>query len=461
MRRSVIFILTVSMLAASCAEPLTVARVEVPESYVYAPENVADTGIVNVWWWREFGDRTLDSLIMVALENNRNLLTAVSRVDEARLSLRVARSEFLPQFSLPLSAGADYSRETKIVQKYSAEVLMQWEISLFGAMKNTSLAARAAILSEEWACRGVMLSLVAQVAESYFTLLQYEECLRISQESLELRMESFALVDSMYRYGFSSGLDRDRSLSLVESAAASIPQYRRAVEQTRMSLATLLGITPLAATRIVAGRFPGAGGEPPRVPAGLPSDLLERRPDVMQAYWTWQQAVAKVGVANAARYPSISLTGSGGIASTTLKGLTSHNPSVWSVAASVMEPIFNFGSKKRAVQIAREVNRQALLAYEQSVIGAMADVETALSDVATYTEQALHAAAVSDLNVSIRTKTWELYRSGFSDYLDVIDAERSLYSSQLEYVEVLAQRYISYVNLFKALGGGFSSESVH
>ena len=189
----------------------------------------------------------LDNLVQRALENNRDVAVAASRVEEARQNLGVVRAQFLPQVGIGVTAEGEYTPQTKIVQTYAVEPSLSWEIALFGQLRNAKRAARAQIASSEWALRGVRLSLAAEVATTYFTLLEYERDLAIARRSCTLRRESAALIDSMFRYGMSDGVALEQARSLVYTAEADIPQYERAVKQTRLSLDILLGETPQAA----------------------------------------------------------------------------------------------------------------------------------------------------------------------------------------------------------------------
>lgn len=435
----------------ACSPKLRSPQVDTPTSYLHAGEFSQDTSGLALNWWLGFEDPVLNALIDTALLYNRDLATAVSRVEQARYNLGVARAQFLPNLSLGLSGEGDYTSATGITQKYAIQPSLTWEVSLFGALRNTKRSARAAILASEWAERGVGLSLAAEVATAYFTLRQYESNLDIARRSYELRRESAALIDSMFRYGMSDGVALEQARSLVYTAAGDIPLYERALEQTRLSLNTLLGQTPDYPTPMPYYSTPAI----PDIPAGVPSELLERRPDVMEAYYSMQQAAAGVGIARAARYPSIVLTGSGGVAALSLKALTSGDPWAWSAAASIAQPIFAFGKLKRQEQVAREQYNQSLYGYEQTVLTALADVETTLVSISTYRQQMLRQQELVGAENAISTMTNALYKSGLSNYLNVIDAERNLYDSQMQQVDLATQQYINYVNLCKALGGGW------
>lgn len=454
MKHRVILALCCAALIVSCMPKLYPPQIETPEKYLYA-EGFADSTTIPIRWWEMFCDPELNLLVEKALANNRDLLSAASRIAQARDQAVVARAQFLPSVGLGLTAEGDYTSATEIVQSYAVEPALSWEVSLFGALRNTDRAARAQVLASEWAWRGVMLSLTAEVATTYFTLLQYRRDLDIARRSYGLRLESAALIDSMFRYGMSDGVALEQARSLVYTAAADIPQYRRAAEQTRLVLGTLLGENPSKTDTLGGCRALDTDCLPEEIPAGLPSALLERRPDVMEAYYAMQQAAFEVGIARAARFPSIALTGKGGIASHSIKGLTSGDPWAWNAVGSLTQPIFSFGKLRRRELAAQESYTQSVLAYEQTVLEAFADVEKALSGIRTYRLQAQRSEQLVEANERVAEMTRALYQSGMSDYLSVIDAERSLYESQMELANLIAQQYIACIDLCKALGGGW------
>jgi len=454
MRRTLLFLTALAAVTA-CNPRLFSPRIDVPDSYLYAGRFRQDSIERGSDWWRVFRDSTLDTLMERALAGNRDLAAAYSRVVQARTQIDAARADYLPSFGLGISAEGDYAASTKIVQKYAVEPQMTWEVPLFGTMKNTTQAARARWLATEWGMRSVMLSLTAEVASTYFQLLGYRRNLRIAERSYALRRESAALIDSMFRHGMASGVALQQARSLVYTAAADIPVYRRAVAQMQLSLGTLLGENPQRLIDVGTGVRLLEDYHPVDVPVGLPSELLERRPDIMEAYYTMEAAAGEARYARSVRFPSISLTGAGGVAGESLKELTSGKPWVWSAAGRITQPLFAFGKLARAEQAAVEAHRQQVFNYEQTVLRAFADVETALVNIETYRRQATQQALLVLANDRISQMNRELYRNGMSAYLDVIDAERELYASQMQYVEIAVQQYVNYVGLYKALGGGW------
>ncbi len=455
MRNTLLLIVGMAGVLSGCTPRLQPPQVDVPVAYRYTDRFTSDSIRLTTQWWTLFGDSTLNFLVERALQQNNDLRTAISRIEQARANLRIARAEYLPEVGASLSAGATYNRETRIVQSYAVEPTLQWEISLFGSLRHATMAARSELAATEWACRGVELSLAAEVATTYFTLLQYERDLLIATRTYALRSESAALIDSMFRFGMSSGVDLEQARSLVYSAESDIPRYRNAVQETLLALNVLLGDVPQDYRGAEVGEELLTDRQPEALTVGLPSELLQRRPDIMQAYYQLQQAAAQAGVARSNRFPSLTLTAEGGIGAASLKGLTSSNPAVWSASGSLVAPLFNFGRLRSAERVAVEAYQQAAYSYEQTLLTAFSEVEKALSQISSNREQIDRYGELVASYRQIVTMAHALYRNGMVDYLDVIDAERTLYSSQMQYVNLVAQQYINYVSLCKALGGGW------
>jgi multidrug efflux system outer membrane protein len=405
-----------------------------------------------------FGDTTLNRLVARALMQNKNIEIAASRIEEARHNLVVTRSQYLPSISGAISAEGKYESVTdNIAQTYKILPQASWEIPLFGSLRHATKGAKAAIDYEVWQYRGVRLALEAEVATSYFTLLQYRQDLSIAKRSSELRREMVTLIDSLYLYGFASGVNLEQAQSLLYTAEADIPLYEKAIAQTLLSLATLTGDSPESFMNIGIENSRAITNDyrPYDIAIGVPSDILHRRPDVMSAYYTMQQSAAAVGLARSARLPSITISLSGGTATEKVSKLFSSKGWMADALASLAQPIYNFGGLRRRELAAREAYKQSLLAYEQSYIEALSDVESALVAITSSREELLRYAGLVKSYRNIAIKTYALYRNGLSGYLDVIDAERSLYSSQMQFENLVAQQYINYINLCKALGGGY------
>lgn len=455
MRSYIAFLIGCIALLAGCNPKLQQSRIVIPEHYAYDVRSNSDTVSLTEEWWHIFGDTTLNRLIDKALVQNRDIAIAISRIEEARAQIKVARSEFLPTFSLGIGAGVSDSGSSSVEQSYSIERYIGWEVPLFGSLRHTTAKAKAAASYAEWQYHGVRLSLAAEVATTYFTLLQYRRELDIAIQSSALRRESAVLIDSIYRRGMASGVNREQAYNLVYTAEADIPQYERAVRSTLISLNLLMGEQP---DTLMPERWSLKlldDYRPIDIPAGLPSDLMHRRPDIMEAYYQMAEAAAAVGIARSRRLPSISLTANGGIASPDIDKLFTSKALFWKTLASLSQPVFQFGALRRQEQTMRERYTQAMLQYEQSFDNALSEVETALMSIETYRRETARYRSLIESNRRITAMTMALYRSGMSAYLDVIDAERTLYNSQMQYSVLVAQQYINYVNLCKALGGGW------
>jgi multidrug efflux system outer membrane protein len=405
-----------------------------------------------------FGDTTLNRLVDRAIAQNKNIEIAASRIEEARHNLVVTRSTYWPSISGAISAEGEYaSSNDNISQSYKLLPQASWEVPLFGSLRHATRGAKAKIEYEAWQYRGVRLALEAEVATAYFTLLQYRQELAIATRSSQLRREMVSLVDSLHRYGFASGVNLEQAQSLLYTAEADIPVYEKAIAQTLLSLAVLTGDSPELLLNVGADGSRAITNDymPYDIAIGVPSDLLHRRPDVMSAYYAVEQSAADVGLARSARLPSVTISLSGGTATDKVRSLFSSKGWVATALASLAQPIYNFGGLRRRELSAREAYKQSLLAYEQSYIEALSDVESSLVAITTSREELLRYAGLVKSYRSIAIKTYALYRNGLSDYLDVIDAERSLYSSQMQFENLVAQQYINYINLCKALGGGY------
>lgn len=442
-----------------CNPRLTAPKLVEHQKYTFGGDFSADSINIDSKWWYMFGDSTLNNLIERAVSQNKNIEIAASRIEEAHCNLITTRAQYLPYISAEVEAEGVYSGKTNdIAQSYHIIRPMSWEVPLFGSLRHATRGAKADIAYEEWQYRGVKLALEAEVATTYFTLLQYQQNLFIAERSSELRREMVQLIDSLHLYGFASGVDLEQAHSLLYTAEADIPLYNRAIAQTLLSLSTLLGEEPDATSLMQSIRHQNnlSKYRTYDISIGVPSDLLHRRPDLMSALHTMQKQAAAVGVARAARLPSISISLNGGTATTNLRKIFSGKSWITEALGSISQPILNFGGLRRREMAARQAYKQSLLAYEQCYIEALADVEDALVSLTTYRKELSRYGAMVKANRNIAMKTYALYRNGLSDYLDVIDAERSLYASQMQFENLVAQQYINYINLCKALGGGGS-----
>jgi len=429
--------------------------VETPDQFRFAaPEAEA---LVNLKWWELFNDPVLASLVTTALRENKDVLIAASRVEEARASLGFTRADMYPTFDIQAGAGrgnfAGGRMSDSTDNNFFIAPSMNWELDFWGKFRRSNEAARAELVASEYAMRSVQISLISQVVSTYFLLLDLHQRLDISRYTLESRIGTLDIIQQRFDKGIVPELDVNQAQIQKEFAAAAIPLYERLIARTENVLSILLGGFP---KEIQIGVPLYEQQEPPDIPAGLPSSLLERRPDVLVAQYVLKSQTERIGVAEAKRLPAISLTGSAGAASTELANMTVEG-FAWSLGANLVGPLYQFGKNKKRVQIQKARTQQALYQYENTVLVAFREVADALNEIQTFKEQIAsvkrkyEAAKNADALAKLR------YDKGFSDYLLVLETERTLFDVGLELSELTQQYYNSYVRLYKALGGGWLS----
>lgn len=441
-----------SVMIGSCAKPLEAPSIVTPESYLYQDAVVGAGEGLTDRWWQIYHNPQLDSLVNFALEHNRDLAVAASRVEASRYALSVARAEYLPSLSSMLQIGAESAAKER-TYNFALQPTVSWNVSLFGALKHTERESQANILSSKWSYRGVLLSLTKEVVAAYYTLQQASQSLSLAQQSLLLRKEQLRLITQMQQQGFSTRLDLEQARSLVFSAQSDVAKYERSVAQSRLSLTTLLGVMPQKDSLTDSPLT--VDGLPKMLDAGVPSDIIEQRPDVMESYYDLQASAARVGVARSNRFPTISLTGSGGLISSAARRLFADGYWEWSAASGLTQPIFSFGKLKRNEQIARVEYEEAVKEYEQTVINAVNEVEQALVAISTFDTQIAYYDEYVVSNKRVADLTRALYERGLSDYFDVISTFQTWYDSQINFIAILAQQYINYAELVMALGDGW------
>ena len=421
--------------------------------------------LADIEWFTLFNDPELTELLREAVNQNLDLQTALARVDEARARARYQRSFLGPTVQGSLSTTPSPGLPGSNDSSYSLGLALSWELDFFGKLRRLSESARASLLSTEDGARATMSAVVVQVASTWFTLLEAEEQERIVEETIASQEESLALVRLLIKNGVASGAEEQQALSLLASTKAQLPvvrQQRVAVENT---LSILLGRYPQSLqsrhARPPQGHLP-AGPTPP--PAGVPSILLERRPDVHQAEQQLHAATAQIGAAIANRFPvpSISLSGLFGRVSTDLGDLTSSDDStkVVSWGPGVSLPLLDFGRGAANVGVARAQAAQAGFAYRSIVLQAMREV----SDSLFANQHAAEAIVANEERVAAAEETLRLqrlrYRAGVVDYLDLLDSERQQLAARLDLSNARLNKANSYLNLYRALGGGWSDDAL-
>ena len=434
-----------------------------PAAFQYEPKDAAQTA--DTLWWQQFQDPVLDQLITEALAHNTNIQIAAANVEQAAALLTQTRSQLFPQLGYGAGAQRERTREPAFAalipnypnpaSAYQAALQASWEIDLWGRIRRQSEAAYANVLATDEARRGVILSLVAQVANSYLQLRGLDAQLDVAKKTLQTYKESVDLFTLQFQYGQVSMMNVAQAQSQYETAAAQIPLLESQIAQTQNSLAVLIGRDP---GPIVRGKSVYEL-KLPQVPQGVPSQLLERRPDLNQAEQQLIAANAQIGAAKALYFPTISLTGAYGNASADLSKLFSGPAKVWSYAGSVVGPIFSFGAVSGQVLQAEAAQNAALLNYQLSIRNAFADVDNALIANSKLQEQ-LDAqvklvAALQQYSDLARLQ----YDGGYTSYSTVLQAEQALFPAQLNLASIRAQVFGSAVNIYKAMGGGWVAQA--
>jgi multidrug efflux system outer membrane protein len=407
-------------------------------------------------WWQVFQDPKLQELIRTALKQNYDLQLATERINASRAQLAIARSSLFPQVSG--NANFNGGKENLEQSRFNFLTLTAdaaFQLDFFGKLHRANEAARAQLLATEDARQVVALTLVSDVATDYFTLLQLDLQLAITRETVNTQTDSVKLTQLRLEHGVATKLDVLQAQQVLDTANAQIPDLERQIAQEEDGLSILLGNYPQDITRgipLVEQTLP------PEVPAGVPSSIIERRPDIREAEQILIAANADIGVAKAQFFPQISLTGGGGGAfgrSSVFSSLMTTQLGIWSYGAQVSQPIFTGGALKGNLHLAESEHRQALIGYREAIQHAFGEVSDALIGY-----EKLHQVrtrqqdSVADLQETVRISTLR-YKGGTTTYLEVLDGQRSLYGAELTLAAARGDEYRSLVQLYKALGGGW------
>ncbi len=434
-------------------------EIPAPKAYLYEPQQTA--AAANVEWWKLFDDPVLDGLIAEALANNKSVKIAAANVEQAAGVLTSTRSPLFPQLNYQGSAARERFSEGGVVSLpsgisnptnvYQLLAGASWEIDLWGRVRRLTEAAQANLLATDEARRGVILSLVASVASSYLQLRGLDEQRVMAERTLVTYTESLRLMELKFKYGRVSDMNVEQARARYQTVAAQLPQIRRSIAVLEDAMCVLLGRAP--------GPIPR--GKTifelvlPAIPPGVPSELLERRPDLLQAEQQLIAANAQIGAAKAQYFPTISLTGALGTASTDLSNLFKGPARTWNFAGSIVGPIFTAGAIAGQVAQAKGAERAAVLSYELAIQSAFADVDNALISRETLDEQvAAQAKLVKALRGYSRLAQLQ-FDGGRAPYSTVLQAEEQLFPAELDWATAQAQLCVSLVNIYKAMGGGW------
>ena len=422
--------------------------IEVPDGW----RQPADAGMsfANLAWWDLFDDPVLRSLIEASLEGNKDRLAALARIQQSRELVTATRANQFP--FIDLFGGAGRGRQSQIVvpgsgtrDNYSASADLFFEIDLWRKLARSTEASRADLLRTEAAYRSVTITLVSDVATTYFLLRDQDASLEISQHTVESRQNSLDIIRARFEKGIVAELDVNQAEIELAIADAAVALFERQVAQTENALRVLLGRNPGPVER---GAALDQQTLPPEIPPGLPSELFQRRPDVVAAEQVLAAETARIGVAEALRYPSISLTGSFGAISDELSDINTNEAKAWNLMAGVFAPLWNSGQLKAQAEAQRAVTEQALRVYEFALIQAFREVEDALVAVRTFRVE--HQARVRQMLAARNAARLSRarYDGGVVDYLEVLDTERSLFGSELDASATRQQSLSAVVQLY-------------
>ena len=438
-------------------------EVDIPAEYRFEYGQASD--VANTTWWNRFNDPHLYDLVEEALRNNRDVRIAAARVEEFAAYVDINRSGLFPQFGYGGSAGRNKSSLDTVggippgIERtndiYNAALNIGWELDFWGKIRRATEAARANLLAQEEARRSVILSLVSTVTTSYIDLLSLDEQLEVARQTIKARKDSLDLFELKFKGGVVSNLEVSQVRSEYEQAAVRIPAIERQIALRENALSIVLGRNPGPIKRSPSIDLLTV----PDIPAGLPSELLERRPDIRLAEQNLVAANAQIGVAKAQYFPTISLTGLFGYASTALSELFDDTANLWGISGDILGPIFTGGRLSGQLRASEAVQRQLLQGYLLSVQTAFREVDDALISTRKYREElAAQGRQIDALREYVRLAQLN-YDEGQVSYIEVLDSQRKLFDAELIYTQTQGLVYASFVAMYKALGGGWVNEA--
>jgi multidrug efflux system outer membrane protein len=450
--------LSATIIITSCKVGPDFEKSDTPTAASFRYDSLQADTVVNLRWWELFNNTELDSLIVTGLRENKDVLTAASRVEQAMITVGFTKVDIYPSFGVTGSAnlgnvignnpvGADAGL-------YLGGLTMAWEIDFWGKFRRATEAARANYVASEYAQRTIQIGLITAITQTYFQLLDFRLRLEIAEFTLDSRQKAVDIITARFNQGIVPRIDLNQAQIQLAIAKSSVPFYTRQIAITETALAVLLGRNPYvidAKLTLLNQDFPAD------IPPGIPSSILARRPDIIAAENRYHAETANVGVAEAQRFPAISLTGLVGGLATQELGSAASGGLAWSASAGLLSPLLNWGKNKKRAEIQKQVALQSAYAYENTVIQAFKEVEDALITIST-AKLALEARREQvDAAVSARELSKQRYDGGVTSYLEVIENDRAAFDAELKYSETRQQLLTSYILLYKALGGGWIS----
>ncbi len=457
MKKLVIYISGIVLFISSCTLGPDFQRPEYAGENIFRFDSIAADTIVNLRWWELFNDPQLALLINEAMDNNKDVLIAAARIEAAKANLGFTEADQYPSFGVSANAGGGNfgagMLQSSNISSFSAYPEMYWEIGFWGKYRRLNESARAELLASEYGMRTVQISLISAVASTYFTLLEFQEKLEISKKTLASRDSGLVIIQARYDYGIVPELDLNQAQIQKAISQASVPVYERAIAQTENTLSLLLGGNPKG---FITNTALSEQHLPPKIPEGLPSQLLLRRPDIRQAEALYAAQNARIGAAQAMRWPSLNVTGLLGYASNDLLNITTGGLA-WSAAGSLTGPLFNFGKNKRRVEIEKHNTEVALRQYENTALQAFREVADALIAIKTLKAE-LEANKLRNMAaINAEKLSDQRYDKGQTSYLEVLEGQRQSFDAQLKYTQTQRELLNAHILLYKALGGGWIS----
>jgi multidrug efflux system outer membrane protein len=457
-------LLALGFLLAGCTVGPKYQRPTIDSPDAYRGESLSQSSapsaesLGNEKWWDVFQDPVLQQLIRTALQQNYDVRVAAARVLQAQAQLGITRANQFPMAGTGAQAFSE--RNPKISSafpSYEANVAeldlsVIWNLDFWGKYRRQTEAARASLLASEWGRRAVLSSVVSSVATAYFQLRELDLTLEVSKNTLASRQNSLRLTNVLAKHGSASMLDVRESEQLVYTAAETIPDLERQIAQQENSLSVLLGENP---DDIPRGRQLNEQPNPPTIPEGLPSELLERRPDIREAEENLVAANAQIGVAKAAYFPSISLTGTAGAESYDLAKLFTGSAGLWNTAASLTQPVFEAGGLRSGMRLAEAQQQQMLLAYKQTIVQAFQQVSGSLVAYQKNREYRGQQELLTSAAQDTERLSNVLYQHGGASYLQVLTSETNSFAAELNLAQAELNERLALVQLYNALGGGW------
>ena len=455
MRRKTLLVCLLPLLLAGCATEVdrAPASLLIPTAW---RGQVGPSSAVEAQWWRAFGDENMNRLVDQALRNNPDVLVARSRVDQFRAQLRGAEGADLPVVQGGFSAGRSRTLSAATGQPHDSDLFQgqlqtSYEVDIWGARSSSIAAAEASLAAQQAAANAAELTIASSVASSYLTLCSLDEQLRVTEATLATRENSLKLAQRQFETGYTSRLEWMQASTEYQTAKSQIPQLQHQIARQENALSILVGMNP----REIARRYDFSQVLPQQLPGVLPSTLMQRRPDIVQAQRQLLAADASLSTAKARLLPSLNLTASGTLESMELHQLVDNPFRLWSIGGSVLAPLLNREALTAQVDQSMAARNQALFNYEKVVRNAFSEVNDDLDAITRYREQLQELTKQQEFVTEALRIAHNRYQNGYASFLDELDAQRTLFSTQLNLVQLKNNLLLAQIDLYRALGGGW------